>query len=85
MNEALNLIHDALDVFSGKTKSLKVKEPGLVDLMDAARNREKARGVKCWNDCRLPAWVGGCPYLNVNGKACQYYGPNTESEESLDS
>jgi hypothetical protein len=41
MSEALNLIHDILDVFSGKKKSLKEKEPGLVDLMDAAYARER--------------------------------------------
>jgi hypothetical protein len=43
MNEALDMIYDTLDVFSGGKKSLKENEPGLVDLMDAARNREKTR------------------------------------------
>jgi hypothetical protein len=40
-SEDLNLIHDILDVFSGKKKSLKEKEPGLVDLMDTVHARER--------------------------------------------
>jgi hypothetical protein len=65
-------------VFSGKKTSLKEKT-GLVDLL--AREREKVQAVQCWKDCHLPAWSGGCPYLNVNGKACRYYGSNYEEED----
>jgi hypothetical protein len=43
MSGALNLIYDTLDVFSGKKESLKEKAPGIVDLMDTVRNREKAQ------------------------------------------
>jgi hypothetical protein len=44
MSEALDMIYDTLDVFSGKKKSLKEKEPGLVDLMDTAHARERKAG-----------------------------------------
>jgi hypothetical protein len=75
MSEALDLIHDALDVFSGKKKTL--KEPGLVDLMDTLRNREKA----CRENCRFPSWAGGCPYLHVKPETCPYNGANDEEED----
>jgi hypothetical protein len=77
MSEALNLIYDTLDVFSGKKPDMKEEQPGLVDVMSAARTREKA---KCRKDCWFPSWVGGCPYLFVNGESCEYYGPNYENE-----
>jgi hypothetical protein len=78
MNRALNLIYDTLDVFSGKKPSLKEKKPGLVDLMDTARNREKAR--ICRKNCRYPAWAGACPYLHVNPETCAYNGANDKEE-----
>jgi hypothetical protein len=53
MSEALDLIYDTLDVFSGKKKSL--KEPGLVDLLDTAHAKERrAANPEMYIDCPRP-------------------------------
>ncbi|MDR1147236.1 MAG: hypothetical protein LBK66_01245 [Spirochaetaceae bacterium] len=43
MSEALSLIYDTLDVFSGKKISLKEKEPEPITLPDAKRCYEQDR------------------------------------------
>jgi hypothetical protein len=81
MSEAVNLIHEVLDVFSGQKSALKEKEGGLVDVRAAARDREKSQRLECRKDCQYPAWAGGCPYSHTLGQKCLYYGENYKEEE----
>jgi hypothetical protein len=81
MSEALNLIYNALDAFSGK-ETPEEAMAGLVDVI--AEDREKARGVLCLKACRFPAWADGCPYLYVRGTDCAYYGLNDEEQDDDD-